>query len=82
MPKLKLEIVTAERSVFSGEVDSLTAPAHGGEIGVLPNHAPFLTMIDSGEIHVVNDKEESFMVVSGGFLEVMKNKVTILADTD
>ena len=81
MSKLTLEIVTAEKSVFSGEVDSLTAPAHSGEIGVLPNHAPFLTMIDSGEIRVVINNEETFMVVSGGFLEVMQNKVTILADT-
>ena len=81
MSKLILEIVTAEKSVFSGEVDSLTAPAHGGEIGILPNHAPFLATIDSGEIRVVTNKEETFMVVSGGFLEVMQNKVTILADT-
>ena len=81
MADMRLEIVTAERVVYSEDVSVLVAPGIDGELGVLPRHAPLLTMLKPGEIRVVKDGEESFMAVSGGFLEVLGNKVTILADT-
>ena len=81
MPTLRLEIVTAERLVYSEEISLLVAPGIEGELGILPRHAPLLTVLKPGEIRVVKDGEESYIAVSGGFLEVLGNKVTILADT-
>lgn len=78
---MKLEIVTGERLVYSGEVEVLVAPGIEGELGILPHHAPLLTMLQPGEIRIVVDGQEEFMVISGGFLEVLANTVTILADT-
>ena len=81
MAKLQLDIVTAERLVTSEEVEVLVAPGVDGELAILPHHAPLLTVLKPGEIRVLNDGEESDIVVSGGFMEVMPDKVTILADT-
>ena len=78
---MRLEIVTAERIVYSEDVDILVAPGIDGELGILPRHAPLLTVLKPGEIRVVKDGEDSLMAVSGGFLEMLGNKVTILADT-
>lgn len=81
MAPMRLEIVTAERLIYAEDVDILVAPGEGGELAILPSHAPLLTGLRPGEIRVVKGNEESFIAVSGGFLEVMANKVTILADT-
>lgn len=81
MAPMKLEIVTAERVVYSEDVDILVAPGIDGELGILPRHAPLLTVLKPGEIRVTKDGSESYIAVSGGFLEVMSNTVTILADT-
>ena len=81
MATMRLEIVTAERLLYSEDVDMLVAPGVDGQLGILPNHAPLLTTLQPGEIRVDKDGDESYMAVSGGFLEVMANKVTILADT-
>lgn len=78
---LTLEIVTAERVVYSEEVDILVAPGIEGELGILPNHSPLLTIMQPGEIRVDKDGEETYIAVSGGFLEVIGNNATILADT-
>ena len=78
---MRLDIVTAERLVSSEEVDWLVAPGVDGELGILPRHAPLLTALAPGEIRVVKDGEESFIAIGGGFMEVIGNKVTILADT-
>ena len=78
---MRLEIVTAERMVYSEDVDMLVAPGIDGQLGILPNHAPLLTALQPGEIRVDKDGEENYMAVSGGFLEVLANRVTILADT-
>ena len=81
MATMQLEIVTAERLVYSEEVNILVAPGIEGELGILPRHAPLLTVLKPGEIRVVKDGEETYMAVSGGFLEVLGNRATILADT-
>ena len=80
MPKLKFEIVTAERMVYSDDVDVVIAPGVEGQLGILPNHASLLTMLQPGELVVRKEGEETEMFVSGGFLEVMQNRVTLLAD--
>jgi F-type H+-transporting ATPase subunit epsilon len=81
MAEMRLEIVTAEREVYSEDVSVIVAPGIDGELSILPQHAPLLTQLSPGEMRVLKDGEESFIAVSGGFLEVLGNKVTILADT-
>jgi F-type H+-transporting ATPase subunit epsilon len=78
--KLKVEFVTAERRVFSQEADFVVAPGVEGDLGVLPRHIPLLTPLRIGEIMVRNDGQEEFFFVGGGFLEVLPDKVVILAD--
>jgi F-type H+-transporting ATPase subunit epsilon len=82
MPKLNVDIVTAERLVYSEqEVDELIVPGIEGELGVLPLHAPLLTMLQPGVLRIVKGSEEVAMAVTGGFIEVRDNRVTILADS-
>ena len=81
MAKLNLEIVTAERLVYSADVDVVVAPGIEGQLGILPQHAPLMTMLQPGELMVRQDGEEHSIFVSGGFLEVLSDKVTVLADT-
>ncbi len=81
MAKLKLEIVTAERVVYSAEdVDMVVAPGVMGELGILPRHAPLLTTLKPGVLRVKHGGQEEELAVSGGFLQVMPDKVTVLAD--
>ena len=80
MAPMRLEIITAERVVYSDDVDVLVAPGVEGELGILPHHAPLMTALKPGEIMVRKDGDETYLAVSGGFLEMMDNKVTILAD--
>ncbi len=80
MATLKLEIVTAESPVFTGEVDAIVAPGTVGQFTILPHHAAFMTMLEPGELCLRTGGQETFMVVSGGFLEVLDDKVVILAD--
>ncbi|MFA5055140.1 MAG: F0F1 ATP synthase subunit epsilon [Dehalococcoidia bacterium] len=80
MAKLKFEIVTAERVVYSEEVDMVIAPGVQGELGILPSHAPLLTTLKPGMLMVRCGGEEVAMFVNGGFLEVMQDKVIVLAD--
>jgi len=80
MATFKLEIVTAERMVFSDDVSAVIAWGVEGQLGILPHHAPLMTMLQPGDILIRKDKEEEFFVISGGFLEVRPDKVIILAD--
>lgn len=81
MATFTLTIVTAERQVFSEEVDALVAPGIDGQLGILPNHAPLMTQLQPGEMTVRSGNDETVLVVTGGFMEVLNNRVTILADT-
>lgn len=78
---LKVDIVTAERLVYSEEdVERLIVPGVEGELGVLTLHAPLLTMIQPGVMRIVKGADEVEMAITGGFIEVRDNRVTILAD--
>jgi F-type H+-transporting ATPase subunit epsilon len=78
---LNVHIVTAEREVYTEEgVDEVVAPGIEGELTVLPSHAPLLTMIKPGIMRVVKGNEDIDLAVTGGFLEVRDDRVTILAD--
>ncbi len=81
MAKLRLEIVTAERTVYSDDADVVVAPGQEGELGILPRHAPLLTTLQPGELRIRKDGEEVVMAISGGFMEVRPDKVIVLADT-
>ncbi|MCC7197327.1 ATP synthase F1 subunit epsilon [Candidatus Peregrinibacteria bacterium] len=77
----KLTIVTAEQAVYDGDIEMLVAPTPDGEIGIMTNHHPLVTKLGPGAIRVVKtDKSEETLFTSGGFLEVNKNKVILLAD--
>ena len=77
-----VDIVSAEAEIYSGLAELVLAPASEGEVGILPRHAPFLSQLKPGTVHLKlsGEREESFYV-SGGMLEVQPHVVTILADT-
>ncbi len=77
---IKLEIVTPEKKVFDESVDAVTVPTANGEVGILPNHAPLIATLKSGILTYTNKGASEKMVVSGGFVEVTPNKVSVLAD--
>jgi len=80
MATIKLEIVTAERQIFSDDVNVLVVDGVEGQLGILPHHAPLMTMLKPGELLIRKDSEETYMAVTGGFLEVRPDKVIVLAD--
>ena len=78
---LHVDIVSAEKSIFSGTAEMVFAPAIMGEVGILPRHAPLLTRLKPGEVRVkLPGGEEEFFYVSGGILEIQPHVVTVLAD--
>jgi F-type H+-transporting ATPase subunit epsilon len=78
--KLHVDIVTVEGRRFEGDADFVVAPGSEGELGVLPRHVPLLTPLAAGQVKVRNDGQEQFFFVSGGFLDVRPDRVTVLAD--
>jgi len=81
MAKIRLDIVTAERSVYSEDVDMVIAPGVEGQLGILPHHAPLMTMLEPGELIARKGDDEFSLAVSGGFLEVRPDRVIVLADS-
>ncbi|MFA5926358.1 MAG: F0F1 ATP synthase subunit epsilon [Parcubacteria group bacterium] len=79
--KIKFKIVTPERTVYESEVDQVTLPTSEGEITVLPNHIPLISVLRAGEIVAKRENEEVAIAASGGMIEVQKNEITVLADT-
>jgi len=76
----RLEVVTAERMVFSDDVKLVVAWGTEGQLGILPHHAPLMTMLRPGDLLIRKDNEEQYLAISGGFLEVRPDKVIVLAD--
>ena len=77
-----VDIVSAEKEIFSGTAEMIFAPAELGEVGISPRHAPLITKLNPGEVRVkVSDTESYPFYISGGLLEVQPHLVTILADT-
>ncbi len=74
-----LEIVTTEETIYSGEADIVIAPGVEGQLGILPRHAPLLTAVANGVVVARKGTTEETIPVTGGFLEVVNDKVTILA---
>ena len=80
MATFRLEVVTAERMVFADDVNEVVAWGMEGQLGILPHHAPLMTMLQPGDLLIKKDNEEEYLAISGGFLEVRPDKVVILAD--
>jgi len=77
---MELEIVTPEKVIFQGKVDEIYVTTADGAIGILPHHINLFTKLIPGELKLKISGREQYMAITGGFLEVNKNKVTILAD--
>ena len=80
MASLKLEIVTSEETVFSGDVDYVSAKSVDGQIGILPNHISLISELDNGNLIWRNGNKEEDIFIQGGFIEIIDNRVTILVD--
>jgi F-type H+-transporting ATPase subunit epsilon len=78
---IHVDIVSAEKEIFSGLVEAVFASAVMGEVGIYPRHTPMLTRLKPGEVRVLVDGKEEQFYVSGGMLEVQPHVVTVLADT-
>lgn len=78
---IKFQITTPERVVFHDEVDEVVLPTTQGEIGVLPHHIPLVALLVPGEVRIRKGSETTYMAVSGGFIQVRPESVTVLADT-
>ena len=79
--KLILSIVTPEKQLVSEEVDQVNVPGTEGDLGILHDHAPILTLLRAGQLSYEKEGETIVLVVSGGYLEVTDNRVTVLAET-
>ncbi len=77
---VRLEIVTPEAKTFSDNVDSVVIPGVEGEIGVLPMHAPLMTLLEPGELRVMKNGEEIRLAVGEGFVEITQEKIAVLTD--
>jgi F-type H+-transporting ATPase subunit epsilon len=79
---LHVDIVSAEKEIFSGSAEMVSATAEMGEVGILPRHSQMLTRLKPGQVRVkISDDDEQVFYISGGVLEVQPHVVTILADT-
>ncbi|HMN59391.1 MAG TPA: ATP synthase F1 subunit epsilon [Anaerolinea sp.] len=77
---IRCEIVSQDRIVFQGDVDMVVVPGAAGEMGILPNHSPVLTLLKFGVVRVKQASSEQYFTVAGGVAEVQPDQVTILAD--
>lgn len=78
---MHLDIISPDRNIYSGEVNSITLPGTAGSFGILNNHAPLISTLKEGKIKIKDTaNKEEFFNIKGGVVEVMKNKVIILAE--
>ena len=78
--KIQLEVVTPERRVLAEPVDMVTVPGLGGELGILPGHTPLISQLQTGVLTYVQDGKSFTLQVSGGFVEVRDDHVSVLAE--
>ena len=82
MSSIRVEIVSAEVAIFSGEASMVVAPGEDGDLGIAPKHTPLLTTLRPGEIELHQEgAEKEYIYITGGILEVQPHMVTILADS-
>lgn len=73
--KLKLQVTTPDKNFYEGDVDMIIARAKSGELGILPNHAPLVTVLDVGYIRLKNDQHEKKAIINEGFMEADRKSV-------
>jgi F-type H+-transporting ATPase subunit epsilon len=78
---MQLDVVSAESSLFSGEVVELFAPGEMGDLGIMPRHTQLITTLKAGELRYVTEEGSASLFVAGGVMEVQPHVVTVLADT-
>jgi len=78
---VKVLVATAEREVYRGEAEKLVAPGSAGELGILPKHAPLLSELQAGELRITNGENIDEVFISGGYMEVQPDMITVLADS-
>jgi F-type H+-transporting ATPase subunit epsilon len=82
MSTIRVDVVSAEQSIFSGEAKFVALPGETGELGILRGHTPLITRIRPGSVRIEKtDGDEEFVFVAGGYLEVQPDRVTVLAET-
>ncbi|MBK6482858.1 MAG: ATP synthase F1 subunit epsilon [Chitinophagales bacterium] len=77
---MQLDILTPEKRIFSGEADAVSFPGTAGAFQVLNHHAPLISSLKEGKVKVRTKKEEKLFTIKSGFVEVLKNKVTVLVE--
>lgn len=78
---LKVSVISPERTLFEGEVDSLVAPAYDGEVGILPQHAPMMTLLGRGELRLGPAGSAGRFKVEGGFMQVVHDQVRVVTES-
>ena len=76
---MRVSVISPERSLFDGEADAVVAPAFDGQVGILPRHAPFMTLLGEGVLNVRGRGESTKFRVAGGFLQVVGDTVRVVA---
>lgn len=76
---MHVSVISAERAVFDGDADAVVVPAYDGLVGILPRHAPFMTLLGKGNVKITRAGEATRLQVAGGFLQVAANVVRIVA---
>lgn len=77
---MRVTVIAPERSVFDGEAEAVVAPAFDGLVGILPKHAPFMTLLGEGSLKITQDGAIKSFRVRGGFLQVVRDSVRVVAE--
>ncbi len=77
---MHVTVIAPEKAVFEGAADSVIAPAFDGEVGILPRHAPFMTLLGDGRLTVRQGETSHAFLVRGGFLQVVRDNVRVVAE--
>jgi F-type H+-transporting ATPase subunit epsilon len=77
---MQVTVISPEASMFDGEADAVVAPAYDGQVGILPDHAPFMTLLGAGTLSIRRAGTTSRFTVKGGFLQVVDNRVRVVAE--
>jgi F-type H+-transporting ATPase subunit epsilon len=77
---MRVTVISPEAAIFDGEADAVTAPAYDGQVGILPRHAPFMTLLGRGPLVVTSGSTSRRFLVNGGFLQAAHNTVRVVAE--
>ncbi len=77
---MRVTVISPEAAIFDGEADAVTAPAFDGRVGILPRHAPFMTLLGNGPLIVRSGSDTHRFTVNGGFLQAVNNTVRVVAE--